>query len=207
MQTDDIRKHFITYGLIAACAVMFILLSLSGGSTSARTLVRFGANVTTLVQEGEYWRFFTSMFLHIGIMHLLFNAYALLALGRQAEYLFGHGRFLAIYIGAGLGGSWLSFFLHRHETMVAAGASGAVFGVLGALLAYGWRDRAFWRAGIAQNFLVIIVINFAFGMMPGAHIDNSAHLGGLLTGILLGAVLRRRRPSRLVFPSESGEDG
>jgi rhomboid protease GluP len=189
---DDMRKHYITYGLIIACAAMFILLSLSGGSTNSRVLVRFGANVAALVREGEYWRFFTSMFLHIGIMHLLFNSYALLALGRQAEYLFGHARFLVIYLCSGLGASWLSFFVHRYGMVVSAGASGAVFGILGALLAFGWRDRSFWRAGILQNFLAVLVINFALGLAPGSSVDNSAHLGGLICGIILGALLRRR---------------
>ncbi|MDR0433921.1 MAG: rhomboid family intramembrane serine protease [Gracilibacteraceae bacterium] len=189
------RDTFVTYGLIAVCAFMFILLTFAGGSSNVRTLVRFGASVTDLVQDrGEYWRLFTCMFLHSGVMHILFNSYALLALGRQAEILFGHGRFLIIYFGAGLCGSWLSFFLHRHETMVSVGASGAVFGVLGALIAYGWRDRAFWRSGILQNFLIIAAINLFIGiMMP--RIDNSAHLGGLIAGIILGALLRRR-----IFP-------
>ncbi|MDR1604867.1 MAG: rhomboid family intramembrane serine protease [Gracilibacteraceae bacterium] len=202
---DDIRRYFITYGLIAACAFMFILLTLGGGSTNTRTLIRFGANVSLLVQEGEYWRFFTSMFLHIGITHLLFNAYALLALGRQAEYLFGHFRFLVIYLGAGLGGSWLSFFAHRQDLIVAAGASGAVFGILGALLAFGWRNRAFWRAGLLQNFLVVLVINFAIGLAPGSQVDNSAHLGGLICGLLLG-VLLRRRPVYPVRPESGAEE-
>ena len=117
---------------------MFVVETALGGSTQTDVLVRLGAKVTPLVAAGEYWRLFTSMFLHIGVAHLFFNGYALLVVGTELERLLGWGRFLAIYLLSGLLGSLASYAFSAN---LSAGASGAIFGLIGALGAFFFLHR------------------------------------------------------------------
>lgn len=156
-----------------------------GGSTNSLVLILLGANFKPMVADGQVWRFFTSMFLHIGTTHLLFNAYALFAFGAEMERVFGRARFITIYVLAGLFGSLASFALHNAG--VSAGASGAIFGVIGMQLAYFKKYQKmlgeFGRSRL-MNVFFIIGLNLFFGFtMPG--IDNLAHLGGLISGTLM----------------------
>ncbi|AET68747.1 putative membrane protein [Desulfosporosinus orientis DSM 765] len=176
---------FLTYGLIGINLVVFFLMTLAGGSQNREVLIAFGAKVNSLILAGEVWRFFTSMFIHIGYLHLGFNLYALWVLGPFTEKLFGHWRFLVIYLLSGLGGSIASFFF---TSGLSAGASGAIFGLLGALLYYSLKRPWLWKSGLGMNLVLVLVINFGFGLtQPG--IDNFAHLGGLLTGLLSSILL------------------
>ena len=157
-----------------------------GGSENPLVLVLLGANFKPLVAEGQVWRLFTSMFLHIGLMHLVFNSYALYIFGGEMERVFGNGRFLVIYVLSGLFGSLASFALSPGQ--LSAGASGAIFGVVGMQTAYFLRHKdvlgEFGRSRL-MNAFVIIGINLVFGFsVPG--IDNLAHIGGLVAGLLLG---------------------
>lgn len=156
-----------------------------GGSTNNFVLILLGANFRTLVAEGQVWRFFTSMFLHIGLQHLLFNAYALFIFGAEMERVFGRARFITIYVISGLFGSWASFTFN--DALISAGASGAIFGVIGMQLTYFFKYRKilgqFGRSRLL-NILIIAVINLGFGMTV-AGIDNFAHMGGLISGALL----------------------
>ncbi len=171
---------FLTYILLGMNLIVFLLMTLAGGSTDQRVLVAFGAKVNTLIQAGEIWRLLTSTFIHIGIMHLVFNLYALWALGPLTEESFGHRRFFMIYIFSGLGGSIASFLF---TTALSAGASGAIFGLLGALMYDSFKRPNLWKSGLGMNLIIVILVNFGFGLIqPG--IDNFAHLGGLLTGTL-----------------------
>lgn len=183
-------KYFIpllTYVLIGMNLTYFILMVLAGlhlfpnpveGSIDQRVLIDFGAKVNSLIQAGEVWRLLTSTFIHIGIVHLTFNLYALWALGPLTEESMGHRRFLLIYILSGLGGSVSSFIF---SPVLSAGASGAIFGLLGALLYYSYKRPALWKTGLGMNLVVVILVNLGFGFVqPG--IDNFAHLGGLITG-------------------------
>ncbi len=156
-----------------------------GGSQNVRVLVLMGAKVNALIVAGQYWRLLTANFLHIGFLHLAFNTYALIVFGTDMERRYGHWRFLALYLLAGLGGSVLSFLAND---AIAAGASGAIFGLLGAMIAYliTYRDEFgdYGRRRLSSLFLVA-GYNLLMGfVMPG--IDYFGHIGGLLTGLILG---------------------
>lgn len=186
-------KPFVTYVLIAAIVIVWLLMEAAGGSTDTRILVRFGANFGPLILEGETWRLFTSMFLHIGFLHLFFNGYALFIFGIEMESLYGSDRFLTIYVLSGLFGSLVSF-AWRGPNVLSAGASGAIFGVVGMNLAFFLiHHKSFGTLGRQRvmNTLVIIGINLVFGFtVPG--IDNMAHMGGLVSGFALGYGLTPR---------------
>lgn len=182
-----LSKKFIPYVttiLIALNIIVFLLMTLAGGSTNQRVLVLFGAKVNNLILQGQVWRFFTSMFIHIGFFHLAFNLYALWVLGTFCEERFGHRRFLFIYLLSGLGGSLFSFLF---TDALSAGASGAIFGILGALVPYAWKQPHLWKSGLGKNLIIIIVINLGLGMIQ-PEIDIYAHLGGLLFGLAYGFI-------------------
>lgn len=188
-----LSKPFVTYMLLGAIVIIFIMMTLVGGSTNNLVLIRFGANYGPLILAGQTWRLFTSMFLHIGLMHLFFNSYALFIFGLEMERLYGPDRFITTYILAGLFGSLASFALRGPEVF-SAGASGAIFGVIGMNLAYFTLHReTFGQFGRQRmlNTLFIIGINLLFGFtVPG--IDNFAHIGGLLAGLAIGYALAPR---------------
>jgi rhomboid protease GluP len=185
------NKPVVTWILIGVIVLVFAVQTLAGGSTETEVLVRLGAKVTPLIANGEYWRLFTSMFLHIGLMHLAFNGYALIILGTELERILGWGRFLTIYILSGLFGSLASYAL---SASLSAGASGAIFGLIGALAAFFLRHRqqlGSWGRSRLANIAFLLVINLFFGFTrPG--IDNMAHLGGLVGGFCLGWFLTPR---------------
>ena len=193
------KKHFIpfiTYTFLAINLMYFLLMVMAGlrlfpnpneGSTDQRVLIAFGAKVNTLIQAGEVWRLLTSTFIHIGIIHLAFNLYALRSLGPLTEESYGHRKFFIIYLFSGLGGSIASFIF---TSALSAGASGAIFGLLGALLYYSIKRPQLWKSGLGMNLIIVILINFGFGLsQPG--IDNFAHLGGLLTGTITSVLLTK----------------
>ncbi len=199
-----VARPLATRGLLAAnvlafvatIAVGYVKLGTLDGSQDLRVLVFMGAKVNEYVVAGQVWRLFTAMFLHIGVLHLLFNLYALNALGPLVEGYFGTLRFLAIYVLAGLFGSLASF---AFSPAISAGASGAIFGLAGATTVYFLRYRENYGArgrAILQNMLVVIGVNLAFGMMsPG--IDNWGHMGGLIGGALVswGLLPRYKTPA------------
>jgi rhomboid protease GluP len=188
-----LSQPFFAYILLAAIIIVWLLMGLAGGSTEPQVLIHFGANYGPLILRGEIWRLFTSMFLHIGLVHLVFNAYALFIFGLEMERLYGPDRFIVIYILSGLFGNLISF-ASRGPDMLSAGASGAIFGIIGMNLAYFLSHRnTFGQFGRQRvmNTLVVIGINLFFGFtVPG--IDNLAHLGGLVAGFALGYGLAPR---------------
>ena len=172
------------------------------GSESTLILVLFGAQVNGLVAAGEYWRLLSSMFIHIGIMHLLFNSYALYILGQDVERLYGSARFVVIYLLSGLGGS-LAFYL-LGDNVPSAGASGAIFGLIGTEIAFLWVHRDKFGRRRLLNLLVVA----GFNLMLGAtipQINNIAHVGGLVTGLLLGWILvpHYETPSTIVLDQDN----
>ena len=183
------RRTVVTWGLLAINVAVWTAMELSGGSENEDVLLRFGAMFGPLIANGEYWRLFTAMFLHVGFMHLLFNGIGLLIFGRLLERIFGHYRFTTIYVLAGLSGSVASYTFN--PVGIGAGASGAIFGVLGALAAFFLLRRDF-LGNVGRRYLsalgLIATINLFLGfIIPG--IDNWAHLGGLGGGIVLGLAL------------------
>ena len=183
----------VTYFLITANLLVFLAMLLSGAgflhSPNAVQLA-WGANFGPATQDGQWWRLGTAMFLHFGVIHLLMNMGALWDGGRLVERMYGHARFIVIYISSGLAGNLFSLVIQGNQA-VSGGASGAIFGVYGALLAFLWLERSsldaqefrwmFWGAAVFSG--VIILLGF---VVPG--IDNSAHIGGFVAGILAGIV-------------------
>jgi rhomboid protease GluP len=185
-------RPIATWALLAIIVVVFIVQTLLGGSTEVEVLIRMGAKFTPLIAAGEYWRLFTSMFLHIGVMHLAFNGYALFIIGTELERLVGPGRFLAIYLLSGLFGSLASYALNDS---LAAGASGAIFGIIGALAAFFLVHReklGAWASRRLANIGIVLVFNLIWGFSQPGRIDNVAHIGGLLAGFALGWALAPR---------------
>ena len=177
------KKPIVTYCLIFICILVFILMYVLGnGSTDNYTLLVFGANVDTLTKNGDYYRLFTSMFLHIGILHLLCNMYSLYIIGKEVENVFGKVKYLIIYLLSGIAGSILSLAFN-HNT-ICAGASGAIFGLLGALLYFGYYYRTYLGATLTRSIIPVIVLNLIIGFTSSG-IDNAAHIGGLVGGILI----------------------
>lgn len=171
------KKPIVTYVLIAINVIVFLFgFLLNQGDL----LVNLFANYGPYVVNGDYYRLITSAFVHVNIMHILFNMYALYILGSQAEGFFGKGKFLIIYILSALSGSLLSILLNQGSASI--GASGAVFGILGALLYFGYNYRVYLGNTLVREIVPVILINLMFGfMIPG--IDNFAHIGGLAAGI------------------------
>ncbi len=182
-------KPLFTYVLLAVNLVMFAILELNGGSTNTLTLLEYGAKFNPLIMEGEWWRFLTPMFLHIGFFHLFMNSLALFYLGSAIERIFGTARFIIIYFIAGLFGSFASF---AFTTQVSAGASGAIFGCFGALLYFGVRYPKLFFRTMGMNVLVVLGINLVFGFTVPM-VDNGAHLGGLAGGFVASGIVNLPR--------------
>jgi len=165
--------------------IFFLATILSGGFTVSN-LLRLGAKYGPLIAYGEWQRLVICIFLHGNLWHLLFNSYALYQLGHLVEGIFGQRKFLGIYFLCGLSGSVFSYFLNYQQ--VGVGASGAIFGLAGALFAGGMKHRNTPLNRLALNILPFIIINLVIGLAVPT-IDNAAHIGGLLCGMLLGWLL------------------
>lgn len=178
-------KPIMTKTLMTIQIAMFCILEWNGGSTNTATLIHFGAKYNPLILQGEWWRFFTPMFLHIGLLHLLMNTVALYYIGNQVERTIGNTRFLFIYLFSGFAGSVFSFVASNN---VSAGASTAIFGCFSALLYITYTYSHIFSKGVLQNIITLIVINLLFGfIVPG--IDNAGHIGGLVGGFLAASIV------------------
>ncbi|WP_175072952.1 rhomboid family intramembrane serine protease [Terribacillus sp. AE2B 122] len=193
------KKPLLVYGLIGICVVMFLLETLLGGSTDSTVLIELGAKHNPLIlAENEWWRIVSSMFLHIGALHLLTNMLSLYYLGTLTEQIFGHRRFLLIYLLGGLIGGLASFAFSDN---LSAGASGAIFGLFGALIYFGVvYPKLFWRT-IGNGLIVILLINLVISFSASHVIDVFAHLGGLVGGfasaLLVGLPGKRNTRARI----------
>lgn len=178
----------VTYVMMGILVVVFVIETLAGGSDNPQTLIQLGANFAPLVTTGDYWRIFTANFLHIGVLHLFFNLYALYIVGTEVEMFYGPVRFLVIYLISALSGAIASY---AFTYGLSAGASTAIMGLIGTLVAFFVRNRAVFgdmsRTRLT-NLLVIIVINVVYGLSVSA-IDNFGHLGGFVGGVILGWLL------------------
>ncbi len=188
----------VTRLILLAIGLVYALEVMHGGSTRIDVLLDLGANNATLIlRDGQWWRLFTSMFLHIGLMHLLFNGFALFQLGTLYESWTGSAKFSFLYIATGLVGSLASTLFHSlpgHEIDLSAGASGAIFGLLGALIALllKRRDRLAPQArSLLKQLAFWAGLNIFLGF-TGMSLDNAAHLGGMVSGMILGFVIGPR---------------
>ncbi len=199
-------RALVTPALVVANVGVFIAAVLAGAGVfdpDPTILVRWGSNFGPDTLDGEWWRLFTSMFLHFGLLHLLFNMWALWSVGRLTERLYGSAAFALLYVFAGLCGSLAS--IAWHPQVNSAGASGAIFGVLGALLAFMVNPRTHIPASVAtaqrNSALVFVAYNLLNGFTHTG-IDNACHIGGLLGGIAMGWLLAR--PLQAEAPVRTG---
>jgi rhomboid protease GluP len=185
----------ITFGLIAVNVLIFLAATALGGGllrVDSQVMIRLGTDYTPLTLGGQWWRLFTSIFLHFGIFHVAFNMWALYANGPVAERIFGGVRYLIIYLVAGLCGSVAS--LLWHPVVNGAGASGAIFGVLGAMLAFFLKREGGVPASVIKAQSTSVGIFVGYSLLNAAQlrgIDNAAHLGGLVGGFVMGFILSR----------------
>lgn len=187
-ETFKQKKIIITKVLIAINVLMFILMYLFGeGSENNYNLIKFGALNKTLVMNGEYLRIITCSFLHIGIIHLVVNMYSLSIIGSQIENYFGKTKFLFIYLFSSITASLMSLLL-SDTSVISAGASGAIFGLLGALLYFGYHYRLYLGSVIKSQIIPIILLNLFIGFAISG-IDNFAHIGGLIGGVFLAMIV------------------
>ena len=179
----------VTLTILGINLVVFLMMTYAGGSTNADVLLDFGASFSPYFLRGDYWRLVMPMFLHVGWMHLLGNSYALFILGPILERVYGWGRFTLLYVAAGMGSSALSMSVSRD---VAAGASGAIFGIAGAMLVAGFLHRDAipprWGRAFGKGVIPFIVIILILGFTERG-IDKWGHVGGLLSGMLLAVFI------------------
>lgn len=176
----------ITVFLILLNAVLFILETKDGGSTDIGVALKYGAFYPPFIRQGQYYRYWSSMFLHFGICHLLFNMQALYTTGPYVEYVFGSVVFLMIYLLSGLVGNiaTLLYYEYTERNIVSAGASGCIFGLLGvcfvlAIAGYG---------PSLINLIMILIFNLIYGLSD-RRINMIAHAGGFITGVLTTVVV------------------
>ncbi|OON69638.1 rhomboid family intramembrane serine protease [Hymenobacter sp. CRA2] len=194
--TPGIGSVAVTLGLAGLNLFVFLLMVASGVDAlhpAGRDLIAWGSNFSPLTLHGQWWRLLTACALHGGLAHLLLNTYALLVIGALLEPLVGRGRLLVSYVLSGLGGSLASLWWHTGGVN-SVGASGAIFGLFGAMLTLTATNAARLsrpaRAALFVHTLYIVGANFAGGV--GTGIDHAAHVGGLLAGALLAWPLLRR---------------
>lgn len=181
------KKIVVTNVLIAInIFAFFISYILSDFNFSAYNLLRMGGLNSLLVQSGEIWRLITSGFLHGGILHLLFNMYSLYLIGTQIENFIGKGKYLTIYFISMITAGLMSCVITPN--VVSVGASGALFGLLGSLVYFGFHYRLYLGSVLKNQIIPLILLNLVLGFTMSG-IDNAAHIGGLIGGLLVAMAL------------------
>lgn len=193
-----------TIALITVNVIVFLFLSFRGMTEDGMFLLEHGAMyVPYMIEKGDYYRIFTSMFLHFGFDHLLNNMVILAAIGWNLEYEIGQLKFVILYLFSGLGGNLLSAYwdIRVGDYAISAGASGAIFGVIGALLYIAIRNRGRIGDISGKGLVFMIILSLYYGYSSGG-VDNMAHIGGLIAGFLLSVFLYRKKNRK--FSSVSG---
>jgi len=205
------RLLLVAIGLafVAELTVGFFAGAGLNGPTHSGVLILLGANVPDLVMGGQVWRLLASMFLHIGFIHLLVNGWALYQLGSLFEMWVGSRRLALVYFASGIAGSVASVVTKLGQPALSAGASGAIFGLLGALIAFLLRRRGYLTPQ-AKSLLGQLVmwagLNVVLGLSVSG-IDNAAHFGGCAVGFALGWTLRSRQERELAARHWEAGDG
>ena len=184
-----------TVALIVINVAVFFILTMFGDTEDAVFMLQHGAMYEPNIIEGhEYYRIFTCLFLHFGITHLLNNMVLLGALGWNLELEIGKVRFVIIYFASGIIGNIVSLFydLTLEQPAVSAGASGAIFGLMGALLYVVIANRGRLGRLSGRGMLVMVILSLYFGL-TSTGVDNLAHIGGFVSGFLLAVLLYRRK--------------
>ena len=190
-QVDRRPRAFVNTAIVIINIAVFLVLELFGSTENISYMVEHGASYAPYIYYGkEYYRLFTAMFLHFGISHLASNMLVLFFLGDNVERALGHWKYLVVYLFSGLAGSGLSFVhaMLSGDYAVSAGASGAIFGVIGALFYIVIRNRGRLEDMTTRKLGFLIFISLYHGI-TGSGVDNYAHIGGLAGGILSAIVL------------------
>ena len=199
---EEIKKEPVTTILILINIVIFFLVEITGSSENTMHMLECGAAYTPyILEQGEYYRIFTCMFLHFGMEHLANNMLVLFVLGQRLEPIDGKIKFLLIYLLGGMGGSLLSVYMdiRKQEYAISAGASGAVFAVMGAMIYVLLRNRGRVADLSAKQIIVMAVFSVYFGFAAGG-VDNAAHVGGMIFGFVMAVILYHPRKIRNAEP-------
>jgi len=215
------RPYLFTIVFLVANLFVFMLMWESSGMSSTvlwgafpePVLYAYGAKTNYLIRfEHEWWRFVTPVFIHVNLPHVLINMYSLWVIGPWAEKLYGSAKFVVFWVATGVAGVMASYltvipgshpgligsFLIKGEDMPSAGASGALFGLVGVLFVFGIKYRRELPEGFKRAFgtgmLPVILLNLGIGFLGRGFIDNAAHMGGLLSGAVLATVISYKRP-------------
>lgn len=189
---NEVRRRFsfgtarVVYVFLLLCFLVMYVAESVGSTLTVDTLVRFGAKVNELIDEGEWWRLVTPMFLHIGWFHFGINMFALWSLGPLVERMYASTRFAVIFLLSGIAASLASY---AFSDAISAGASGALFGLVGALLYFGLRDRKLFMKTLGPPLFIMIGLNGGLALIAGASLDHAAHLGGLFAGFLVSGMV------------------
>lgn len=195
-KTNNKRDKYmmLTNILIAINLLVFLIsawISKNIFDIDIYTLIIMGAKVNSLIDKGQVWRLITCAFLHGGLIHIFFNMYALKILGPEIEYVYGKVKYLVIYLLSAIAASIFSYIFGPQS--VSVGASGAIFGLFGAMLIFGIKHRKQMGKAYMMNILQVIFVNVIIGI-SSSNIDNAAHFGGLIVGALIALLLGERRP-------------
>lgn len=190
---EFLKTYPVTAALLFLNTALFIASEFTGGSGNTDTMIRMGAAYTPYIRDGQYWRLLTSCFLHFGTGHLANNMIALIAVGSITEKWLGHVRYFFFYMIAGLSGSILTFAVEamNGRTSVSAGASGAVFGLIGIYAVILLKSRS----RLDRATVLRVVFGVTLAVLPGFYnkgISLTAHLGGLFAGIFLGLTVKEK---------------
>ena len=199
---EEIKKEPVTVFLMILNILLFLVVDFTGGTSDTMHMVNCGAAFAPVIIENhEIYRLFTSMFLHFGAPHLINNMLVLFVLGQRLEPVTGKIRFFLIYIFGGLGGNMLSLFfdMHAGNTSLSAGASGAVFAVMGGMIYVIIRHRGRVADLTVRQMLIMAAFSLYFGFASEG-VDNVAHIGGLLSGFLIAVILYHPRKTWKTVP-------
>jgi membrane associated rhomboid family serine protease len=203
-QRRESMPMLATQALFGINVAVFVGMLLSGASfmtPSSESLLNWGANYGPYTLSGDWWRLLTSCFVHIGIIHIGFNMWCLWSLGGLAERLYGRITFICIYLLCGISGSLGSLWWHSTPAM-SAGASGAIFGIAGAVIAsikLGEFSSGAMEQGVMKSLMAFVGYNVVFGLFFGG-IDNACHFGGLAAGVVTGALIAKLAPEPRLLP-------
>lgn len=185
------KTPILSYGLIALNIMIWFYMELAGGTTNNNILIKFGAiHSINVLQYGEYWRIFTSMFIHIGATHLFYNCFSLYIFGTRIEKFMKRWQFIFLYIFSGLTGGIFSLAgaYYTQGLKIAAGASGAIYGLIGGLLAYTIKTRKQVGGLSSYTLLLMFIVGIIYGFVSRG-VDNLAHIGGFIGGFLISLIM------------------
>lgn len=187
------KKAYVNGLLIALNVLFFLYLEITGSSENVYFMYTKGAmSAPAVLEDGEYYRLLTAMFMHFGIRHIMNNMLVLFVLGDNLERALGHVKYLIFYLLCGIGSNWVSMMAHSTDTMtVSAGASGAIFGVVGGLLYVVTANKGRLEDLSTRQLVIMLFFSLYLGY-TSTGVDNTAHLSGLVIGIVLAIILYHR---------------